>query len=336
MEYAGVIWLALWFLVNIVLTLLTKILMVTYSFKYPVTMSFVHQALTAFLSFLENLINSKDTEPETPEKEQKSFKHVILLSILFALNIVFGNLSLYYCSVAFVQVVKSIVPITTMILSWTILHETFSIKTILSCVVICFGVALTCFSDTKLTITGLIVTLTTCFLSSLKKIFTKIVLSGENKISPQKLLISISPFSAIEIFLISLYRNEHISMIDPSSQYKKSFLCIFGVVLSGIIAYFLNLTNFYATKFASPLTMTIAGCLKQVITIFLSFLLFSSSISTLNRIGMCITIVGSLWYSLLEVKNSDKEDKNEITEDVLMTISDGKEQLFKIINEKVV
>lgn len=281
--------------------------MVFYNFKFPAIMSFVHQTFTTTFSFLENIFCGYDKEKDESSQGFKSFVYVVLLSFLFSFNIVTGNLSLFYCSVAFVQVMKAIVPIITMILSFFIMHERYSLETIICCFVICAGVAAMCFGEINLTVIGFCITLINCFLSSFKKIFMKLVL---NNMNPSKLLIEIAPFSSLEIFTIGLCRKEHIKMIN-SKNYKAETFCIIGVIFSGIIAYFLNITNFWATHYTSPLTMTIAGCLKQMMTILISFVLFNSKLTYLNGIGIFVTTVGSFWYSMIEMKKKPKTSNAE-------------------------
>ena len=42
------------------------------------------------------------------------------------------------------------------------------------------------------------------------------------------------------------------------------------------------------------------GCVKQVVTIFLSIIIFDKHITLLNAFGIFITALGSLWYGLLK------------------------------------
>jgi len=306
---AGAFYLSLWFVLNIGLTLLNKSLMVFYGFKYEVMLSFIHQSISTFFSYFESQISKNSPKSQLTnsgttrdEFEKVVTNRIIYLSLLFTLNIIFGNSSLRHCSVAFTQVVRAIIPILTMIFSSLFLSQKFSYQQILSCVVVCIGVAFSCFGEINLTATGLFITVFGCFLSAAKSVSIKQTLSGQYELQSADLLARMSPIAAIEMFVLILVQQENDQIVSPKSRYTVSWIGISGAILSGIIAYFLNLSNFLATHHTSPLTVTIAGCAKQVITIVLSVIIFDKTLTPMNTFGIVITTIGSLWYSLLGLK----------------------------------
>ena len=162
----------------------------------------------------------------------------------------------------------------------------------------------------SLTTLGLFIVIIGCFFSSTKSISVKKTLSGTYELSSFDLLMRMSPISAIEMFLLSVQTKEPDRLL-VSEKYQPSALKISVIFFSGFIAYFLNLTNFLATNYTSPLTVTIVGCVKQVVTIILGVLIFDKTISYLNVIGIVITILGSLWYSLLKFKKEPQKDDSK-------------------------
>ena len=310
------IWIIIWFSLNVSLTLLNKAMMVFFGFKFPVIMSFIHMLFSSYLGWI--ISSDFDFIPkndrlkkinEHPDYEKKTFFRVCLLSFIFTLNIIFGNSSLKYCSVAFVQVIRAIIPLTTMVLSIIFLKAQYTLVHYIACLVICIGVAFSCFGEINLTVTGLFVTIFGCFLSSMKSISIKMTLSGEFELHSLDLLSRISPISAIEMFFLAISTGEPQQM-KTSNKYEPSIYCFFGVMISGIIAFFLNLTNFLATAHTSPLTVTIVGCIKQVFTIVLSVIIFDKSLTKLNWIGIIITTIGSLWYSLIKLQKASLKSLN--------------------------
>lgn len=241
-----------------------------------------------------------------PDYERKVMNRILILSFLFSLNIIFGNSSLKYCSVAFVQIVRAIIPMITMILSKIFLNSKFMLVHYLSCAVVCVGVAFSCFGEINLTAFGLFITVFGCFLSSAKSISIKLSLTGQYELHSFDLLLRMSPIAAIEMFVLAVVTGEETRMIE-SPKYQVSWIGIAGVCLSGVIAFLLNLTNFLATFHTSPLTVTIVGCVKQVVTIVLSVLIFDKKLTLLNSIGIAITTLGSLWYSLLKFHKKQPE-----------------------------
>ncbi len=59
------------------------------------------------------------------------------------------------------------------------------------------------------------------------------------------------------------------------------------------VAFLLNLSNFFANKYTGPLTITVGGNLKQVVTIVLSIIIFRNPVSLLSAAGMSICTSGT-------------------------------------------
>ena len=73
------------------------------------------------------------------------------------------------------------------------------------------------------------------------------------------------------------------------------YLCL---IFHGFAAFALNVSNFEATKSASPLVINIAGNVKQVCMIIISVIIFKQPLSVKSIIGCVVTIAGSFWYSI--------------------------------------
>lgn len=224
---------------------------------------------------------------------------MISLSFIFSLNIVCGNASLRHCSVSFVQVVRAIIPMTTMVLSVMFLRSKYTLSHYLSCFVVCIGVGFSCFGEINLTAFGFVITVVGCVLSSMKSISVKMSLTGAYELQPFDLLNRMSPIASIEIFALIVWNGEHKEMV-ASTQYQGTLWAILSVLFTGIVAFLVNLTNFLATFHTTPLTVTIVGCVKQVVTIGLSVLIFDKRLTVLNICGIALTTAGSLWYGLLK------------------------------------
>merc|ERR1712070_77343 len=72
-----------------------------------------------------------------------------------------------------------------------------------------------------------------------------------------------------------------------------------NLTITSVLSFLLNFTNFMTTRTTSPLTLTIAGNVKGVVTIILSVALFNTPLLFWNVIGIVTTILGAAWYSYL-------------------------------------
>jgi hypothetical protein len=115
------------------------------------------------------------------------------------------------------------------------------------------------------------------------------------------LLSKMCPLALLQIGIVSLLSGEVSDIIARSDELTKSG-AFQVVLLSGITSFSLNLFSFQANKVTSPLTLTIAANVKQVLLMGLSTIYFQTPVSFINGLGIVVTILGSMQYSLVSVK----------------------------------
>jgi len=80
---------------------------------------------------------------------------------------------------------------------------------------------------------------------------------------------------------------------------KSSTLDITVLVISGVIAFLLNITTFLVIGATSALSFNIAGNFKVILSIIFSVLIFHTSISFLNGLGITIALAGVAYYNYI-------------------------------------
>lgn len=120
-NYSATIWLTIWFFLNIAVTLMNKAFFKWWNFLFPITLSMIHMLCSAAGSWLV-LYFGKYEQQKLSFAEQVP---VILFSFLFCANIVVGNSSLRYVTVSLSQVVRSVIPGITLLLSVAILGKSY-------------------------------------------------------------------------------------------------------------------------------------------------------------------------------------------------------------------
>jgi hypothetical protein len=284
------LWLFLWTLNNIGVTLLNKASFASVDFRYPFFLSAIHMFCNYFgckyvfyaqqqEQFVQ--LNTKSAnvslQPSTVTKllgtiqrqtlDKSGYRAILAFSIIFSLNIAIGNVSLKYVSVNFNQVMRSLVPALTIAMGMMMGRE-FSTRKKLSVIPIVIGVAMACFGDMSYTTLGLFVTIACVVLAALKVVASGEMLTGSLKLHPVDLLGHMAPLAMIQCLIISLLSGEVTAIASRWNKDLSPFIDPYPMLvvwLSGFASFTLNISSLMANKLTSPLTLCIAANVKQVV-----------------------------------------------------------------------
>lgn len=143
---------------------------------------------------------------------------------------------------------------------------------------------------------GFVLTVLGTVLAAIKTVVTNRVQVGRLKLHPLDLLLRMSPLAFIQTMIYSYVTGEMTEVVE-FCQTKLTFSVILALLINGIIAFFLNVVSFTANKKTSALTMTVAGNVKQVLSIVLAVMIFNLNITFMNLTGIMLTLAGGAWYT---------------------------------------
>lgn len=158
------------------------------------------------------------------------------------------------------------------------------------------GVAFATFGDYSYTGLGFFLTVLGTVLAAVKTVVTNRVQVGKLKLHPLDLLLRMSPLAFIQTMIYS-YLTGEMALVTEFCRTKMTMSVFMALLLNGILAFFLNVVSFTANKKTSALTMTVAGNVKQVLSIVLAVMIFNLDITFMNSIGILLTLAGGAWYS---------------------------------------
>lgn len=178
----------------------------------------------------------------------------------------------------------------------------------LICLCVSVGVSLASYGEANFSLTGALFVMAACCMSGLRWALTQMMMEG-NEVTrdPLHVIYHISPSSAIFMVLVfsvvELPKLIHSRFAkDPEELAQISFL----IGMGGIISFFLIYAEVKIIKISSSLTMGMFGNLKEVVTISVSMLTFGDKVSLPNIVGLCLAIVGAVWYRFYKVAENKR------------------------------
>lgn len=287
---SGPMYLVLWFIMNVVITLYCKAVFSVYKFPYPIIMTTIHLIFT-YLGV--QLCNAAGLF--VPKALPSSHYPTILwFSVIFTANIWLSNASLMAVSVNLHQVVRTTIPLFTMIISAFVWNEKYPLTVLPSVLLVIVGVAATVKGDLDFDAFGMTIVVLGCLLSSLKGLMTQKTQVGALGLSSLDLLRYLCPLAILELLLLAFITGEFTKL---SGNADLSQMMIFHLVSLGVVAFGLNFVSFRSAALLNPLTLNIAGNVKQILTSLLSIYLFGGSLTLVLLVGIIVTAIGAFWYT---------------------------------------
>ncbi|KAI7825236.1 hypothetical protein BC939DRAFT_449108 [Gamsiella multidivaricata] len=251
-------WLALYFFLNLTLTIYNKAILSTFRFKYPWTLTGIH-TLCSGIGALSMAKMGYFTPAQLGERENMV---MLMFSFLYTLNIAISNVSLNEVSVAFHQVVRAMTPVFTIAISVAFLSKRYSGKTYLSLLPLLLGVYMATVGEYSYTAMGFFLTVLGTALAAIKTVVTNRIQVGRLQLHPLDLLLRMSPLAFVQTVIFSWMNGELDEVVSFCKGDNMSYKLIMALLVNGIVAFFLNYVSFTANKKTSALTMTVAGMIS--------------------------------------------------------------------------
>ncbi|KAH3663638.1 hypothetical protein OGAPHI_005039 [Ogataea philodendri] len=170
------------------------------------------------------------------------------------------------------------------------------------------------FTASALIVGCFLVLLASC-MSGLRWALTQIVLRGNRYTkNPILTIFYLSPAMCISLIFMG-------SQVEGVGNFLGSQVWetygVFGtcvlLLFPGFLAFCMTLSQFIILQYAPLLTLSIAGIVRELITIFLGWLIFGDQLNFVNMIGIFITLADIAWYNLYRLEQSSSKSSSSPT-----------------------
>ncbi|QCD98329.1 DNA repair protein REV1 [Vigna unguiculata] len=224
---------------------------------------------------------------------------VVPISAFFSASLWFGNTAYLFISVAFIQMLKALMPVATFLVAVTCGTEKLRCDVFWNMVLVSVGVVISSYGEIQFNVLGTVYQVTGIVAEALRLVLTQVLLQKKGlNLNPITSLYYIAPCSFVFLF-IPWYILEKPEMEDPHMQFN--FWIFFS---NAVCAFTLNLSTFLVIGRTGAVTIRVAGVLKDWLLITLSTVLFpESKITGLNIIGYAIALIGVVIYNYLKLSD---------------------------------
>ncbi|XP_034923583.1 probable sugar phosphate/phosphate translocator At1g06470 [Populus alba] len=284
-------------------------------FPAPLLMNTVHFTMQAVLSTAITWYWSDRFRPNVAMSWKDYFIRVVPTALGTAFDVNLSNVSLVFISVTFATMCKSAAPIFLILFAFAFRLESPSAKLFGIIMVISVGILLTVAKETEFEFWGFVFVMLAAVMSGFRWCMTQILLQKEayGLKNPLTLMSYVTPVMAISTGLLSL-------VLDPWHEFNKTsyfnnswhvarscLLMFFG----GTLAFFMVLTEFVLISVTSAVTVTIAGVVKEAVTILVAVIYFHDKFTWLKGAGLLIIMVGVGFFNWYKYQKLQKGQTSE-------------------------
>jgi solute carrier family 35 protein C2 len=223
---------------------------------------------------------------------------VAIVALVASLDIGLSQWSLEYIQVALYTITKStsIVFILFFAILFNLEKKHWSLIVIV--LTISGGLIMFTYKSTDFSLIGVLMVLSASFLSGIRWTFSQLIMQ-KSKLglhNPLDMVYHVQPLMILTLLPFVLVI-EGVSIASSVAGFRYTNLSqlwetVSLVTAGGIIAFLMEVSEFMLVTFTSSLTLTIAGTVKEVISLALAVVFQTTELSPVNWLGMVVCLTG--------------------------------------------
>jgi solute carrier family 35 protein E1 len=292
-----------WYLFNIYFNIYNK--QVLKVFPYPITCTTIQFGVGAIWALLMWTLKLH----KKPEISSDTIKTILPLAVVHTLGNLLTNVSLGRVAVSFTHTIKAMEPFFSVLLSGMFLGDTPTVPILLSLFPIVGGVAMASISEATFDWNGFLAAMGSNVTFQSRNVLSKKFMGGKNKMD------NINLFSIITF--ISFFLLAPVAVLREGVKFTPSAMHSLGIanvnaimqkaVVTGLCFHAYQQVSYMILQRVSPVTHSIGNCVKRVVVIVASVIVFQNPMSRQNMLGTALALAGVFIYS--QVKRQQTKAK---------------------------
>lgn len=291
----GVIAIVLYGITSIIQTVFNKKVLATYEFEASNILLLMQLSISSSVLLVSRILGIA----KFPYPNIQTAARILPLSLCYFSSVLLALVSLPTLSLAMYSALKRLVALMILVCEYYVLKKTSPLSIWLSVVVMISGATIAGLSDVSFNLYGYAFALSSSLFQALYMVLVK---KNAKDIGPVEMLFYNSTLSLPFVSIMVYFFDEVNYMVNFPLFHDNGFRMYF--VLSIFLGAFLNFFIFFCTSVNSPLTTSVTGQAKNIVTTILGVLIFNDLvIRPLNLLGLCVNGLGGAWYAWLKLRS---------------------------------
>ncbi|KCV72174.1 hypothetical protein H696_01576 [Fonticula alba] len=330
-----------WFSLSTMLSMYNKVLLGKshLNFPYPLFMTsvhfFMHYAVSGVILRLAAWWHARGGQVNEALVNRKRISwadyrnKVAPTGIASALDIGLSNAALALVTLSFYTMIKSSAPVFLLGFAIAFRLEPLSLKLLGLISWMTIGIILTAYGETNFNATGFVLVLSAAILSGLRWTLTQVLLQKESLglTHPLLTLNTTSPIMGAALLLIA-FPLERLYLLPWSPYFSSLWKTTATAGLMGfgaVLAFLMLISEFAFVQASGAVSLTVAGLVKELLTVSVGCVVFGDQIGMINAAGMVIVMIGVCLYQMLKWRKAMAAARDR--EDLAQAAADGSELL---------
>jgi len=294
---------ALWIVLSATVILFNKYILTTYGFPFPIALTMTHMAFCSAVAFV--LVRVARVVPPSEGVTREVYaRRVAPIAGLFAVSLWASNTAYVYLSVAYIQMLKALSPVTVYGIGCAIGLERYTHARLGNMMVVTVGVMIASYGELNFNAYGFCVQMLAVVVEACRIVSVQIVLGKANlKLNSITTLYYVSPASFV--FLLVPFALLELPKIAYGLEITHSVHYSIGIMIANAsCAFLLNAALYLLIGRTSALTLNVSGVIKDMFLIGISAAVFESPISATQLVGSLVAFSGVCYYNYSKLTES--------------------------------
>eukprot|EP00041_Stephanoeca_diplocostata_P014146 m.253930 g.253930 ORF g.253930 m.253930 type:complete len:329 (+) comp19598_c1_seq4:354-1340(+) len=282
------------------LIILNKRLLTQLDFHYPMVLGSIGLGFSFLCTFAA--LQCGYVKPTVKISWDFFFRRVMVIGFAQACTFKFGMQAYLHLSVAFIQMMKSITPATTMT-ALSLLGKIPPSDEVMAVVVICGGTLMAAYGEMQLTMIGLMCVCLSEVAECARLVMTQLLLT-DMKFSIVDALLYITPCGFFWLMSGALVF-EYDDMVQQNAYviFLENIPLFFAAAVLGLIV---NTAGFLVIQTSGAVAIKVLGTARNAGLILFCFVFLGEKITGLEAMGYTIALSAFSYYSLLQIRKQQQ------------------------------